>query len=319
MTIKIIYNYDGDDAVVEKPKLNIEIALQKTFTICSKVIDACDYVMDHLDIKDLYENYTETDMFKEKMTDKDRLMHVFSLICGQKVNVLQAIAYATIILRRIKDIADSAGMEIAPDREEKYKVEYMSDREAIIIGDMIRNLGMDYVRDFAAQTRDDIGIFDSEARCRNYYQDKIDDIKLKKLSVPELASTFGTFTPDNSVNVDEVSKKLENKIGNPKDSEVNQKHHEIILECRPKVEDKEEKTAFSEYKKAYEQFKEQSEQDELSQTIGHVKLTEEEMKEFNNLMGKLEKEKQGGAKKLQKSLMRWNRKKEIGKHRFDSS
>lgn len=319
MTVKIIYNYDGNDAVVEKPKLNMEIALQKAFTICSKVIDACTYVMDHLDIKDLYENYTDTEMFQEEMANRDRLMHVFSLICGRKVSVLQAIAYATIILNRIKATAESAGMELVPDKEEKYRVEYMSDKEALIIGEMIRNLGLDYVHDFAAYTRDDAGLFDNEARCRDYYRDKIDDIKLKKLSVPELASTFGTFTPDNPVNVDEVSKKLENKIGNPKDSKADQKHTEIIIEHRPKVENKEEKTAFSEYKKAYEQFKEQSEQDRLPQTIGHVKLTEEEMKEFNNLISKLENERQEAVKKQPTGLMRWNRKKEIGRHGFDSS
>ncbi len=319
MTVKIIYNYDGNDAVVEKPKLNMEIALQKAFTICNKVIDACDYVMGHLDIKDLYENYSDIEMFQEEMTNRDRLMHVFSLICGRKVSVLQAIAYATIILNRIKATAESAGMEIVPDKEEKYKVEYMSDKEALIIGEMIRNLGLDYVHDFAAYTRDDAGLFDNEARCRDYYRDKIDDIKLKKLSVPELASTFGTFTPNSSVNMEEFAKKFENKIGNPKDSEAGQKHPEIIIEHRPKVEDKEEKTAFSEYKKAYEQFKKNSEQDELPQNIGPVALTEEETKEFNNLIYKLEKEKQEATQKQLKKLIRWNRRHEFGRHRFDSS
>ena len=319
MTVKIIYNYDGNDAVVEKPKLNMEIALQKAFTICNKVIDACDYVMGHLDIKDLYENYSDIEMFQEEMTNRDRLMHVFSLICGRKVSVLQAIAYATIILNRIKATAESAGMEIVPDKEEKYKVEYMSDKEALIIGEMIRNLGMDYVHDFAAYTRDDAGLFDNEARCRDYYRDKIDDIKLKKLSVPELASTFGTFTPNGSVDMEELAKKFENKIGNPKDSEAGQKHPEIIIEHRPKVEDKEEKTAFSEYKKAYEQFKKNSEQDELPQNIGPVALTEEETKEFNNLIYKLEKEKQEATQKQLKNLIRWNRRHEFGRHKFDSS
>lgn len=319
MTVKIIYNYDGNDAVVEKPKINMEVALQKAFTICNKVIDACDYVMGHLDIKDLYENYSDIEMFQAEMTNRDRLMHVFSLICGRKVSVLQAIAYATIILNRIKATAESAGMEIVPDKEEKYKVEYMSDKEALIIGEMIRNLGLDYVHDFAAYTRDDAGLFDNEARCRDYYRDKIDDIKLKKLSVPELASTFGTFTPNSAVDMDALAKKFENKIGNPKDSEAGQKHPEIIIEHRQKVEDKEEKTAFSEYKKAYEQFKKNSEQDELPQNIGPVALTEEETKEFNNLIYKLEKEKQEATQKQLKKLIRWNRRHEFGRHRFDSS
>ena len=137
--------------------------------------------------------------------------------------------------------------------------------------------------------------------------------------MPSLASTFGTFTPNNSVDVDNVAKECENQIGNPKDSRDGQKHPNVIVEHRPKVENKEEKTVYSQYKKAYEQFKEQSEQDRLPQTIGHVELTEEEMKEFNNLMGKLEKEKQETTKKQPKDLIRWNRKKEFGRHGFDSS
>jgi len=319
MTVKIIYNYDGNDAVVEKPKLNMEIALQKAFVVCDKIIDACGYVIDRLDIKDLYENYNDTEMFKEEMTDKDRLMHVFSLICGQKITVLQAIAYATVILRRIKDIAESAGMEIIPAKEEKYKVEYISDDEALVIGEMIRNLGMDYVHDFANHTRAEAGIFDNEARCRNYYRDKIEDIKLKKLTVPELAATAGTFTPDGLVDIDEFAKKLENKIGHPKDSRAAQKYQNIIIEHRQKVENNEEKTAFSEYKKAYEQFKKHFEQDELQPNVQHVELTEEEMKELSNLTDRLAKAKQEAAKKQLKGLMRWNRKKEIGRHGFDSS
>ena len=195
----------------------------------------------------------------------------------------------------------------------------MTDEEAIALGEEIRNLGLDYVHNFAAQTRADAGMFDNEERCREYYQNKIENIKFKKLSMPSLASKFGTFTPNNSVNVDKVTKECENKIGNPKDSEFGQRHPNIIVEHRPKVKNKEEKTVYSQYKKAYEQFKEQSGQDRLPQTIGHVELTEEETKEFNNLMDKLEKEKQEGAKKQPKGLTRWNRRRDIERHKFDSS
>ena len=319
MTIKIIYNYDGDDAVTEKPKIDLEVSVQRAFAVCNKVIDACAYVMDHVDIKHLYEDCTDLDVFEAAMGEKKRLMQIFSLIVGKDVGVLQAMGYSTAMIRTLQLVAERCGIEISPDIEQKYKVEYMTDEEAIALGEEIRNLGLDYVHNFAAQTRADAGMFDNEERCREYYQNKIENIKFKKLSMPSLASKFGTFTPNNSVNVDKVAKECENKIGNPKDSEFGQKHPNIIVEHRPKVKNKEEKTVYSQYKKAYEQFKEQSEQDELPQTIGHVKLTEEEMKEFNNLMGILEKEKQGGAKKLQKSLMRWNRKKEFGRHGFDSS
>ena len=319
MTLKIIYNYNGDDAVVEKPKLNMEITLQKTFAICNKIIDTCGYVMDHLDIKDLYENYTEAEMFNEEITDKDRLMRIFSLICGQKVNVLQAIAYATIILRRIKDMAESGGMEIVPDKEEKYKVEYMSDDEALAIGEMIRNLGIDYVHDFVAQTRAEAGIFDNEARCRDYYKDKITDVKLHKMYVPELAATSGTFTPNGTVDIEELAKKFENKIGNPKDSRADQKHPDVIVEHRPKVGDKEEQTVYSQYKKAYEQIKESSERYEPQQNAECKELIEKRLDEFNIVTSKLDKEKQEATKKLPKSLVRWSRRRETGRHKFDSS
>ena len=292
MTIKIIYNYDGDDAVTEKPKIDLEVSVQRAFAVCNKVIDACAYVMDHVDIKHLYEDCTDLDVFEAAMGEKKRLMQIFSLIVGKDVGVLQAMGYSTAMIRTLQLVAERCGIEISPDIEQKYKVEYMTDEEAIALGEEIRNLGLDYVHNFAAQTRADAGMFDNEERCREYYQNKIENIKFKKLSMPSLASKFGTFTPNGAVDMEEFAKKFENKIGNQKDSEFGQKHPNIIVEHRPKVKNKEEQTVYSQYKKAYEQFKEQSEQDRLPQTIGHVELTEEEMKEFNDLMGKLEKEKQ---------------------------
>lgn len=319
MTVKIIYNYDGNDAVTEKPKIDLEASVQKAFAVCNKVIDACAYVMDHVDIKQLYEKCTDLDVFEATMCDKKRLMRIFSLIVGKDVGVLQAMGYSTAMIRTLQLVAERCGIEISPDIEQKYKVEYMTDEEAVILGEEIRHLGLDYVHDFASQTRADAGVFDDEERCREYYQNKIENIKFKKLSMPALASKFGTFTPNNSVNVDKIAKECENKIGNPKDSRDGQKQPNIIVEHRPKVKNKEEQTVYSQYKKAYEQFKKQSEQDRLPQTIGHVEPTEEETKEFNNLTYQLAKEKQEAAKKQPKDLMRWNRRHEFGRHKFDSS
>ena len=311
MTVKIIYNYDGNDAVVEQPKLNIEVAVQKAFAVCNKIIDTCNYVINQLDIKDLYENYDEIEMFNEEMTDKTRLMHIFSLICGQRVNVLQAIGYATGILQRIKNIADSTGIEVVPDKEEKFKIEYISDDEAIIIGEMIRNLGADYVHEFASQKRAEAGIFDNEERCRRYYADKIMDIKFKNMPVPQVANTCGAFTLDRTVDVDEFTKNFENKIGNPKDSRANIKNPDIIIEHRPKIENKEEKTAFAEYKKAYEQFKQNAEREQetlSSQTVLGCNDI------FNNSTNGLDKEDKSEEGKLQKGLIRWGR-----RDKFDTS
>ena len=147
MPIKLIHTKEKIEQKKSKNNINfnIEDSFNKTYCICSKIIESCFYLLNNFNLEKILQ-INDNEEINEEYERMIKINQIFSIIFGKKYSIIDAITKATDILNKIQTLSGRLNINLINENEEKQNEEIIVDEDIEFLMQAIEDYGREALK-----------------------------------------------------------------------------------------------------------------------------------------------------------------------------
>ena len=198
MPLKIIHHRESIvENEKEKISINIEENLLKMFLFCEKTINITNLILDKINLEEI-SHQKENDISNNEDYSKNcaDLLQIFTLMVGDKVSLLDAIARSTSIMQKICKLANDFGVSLLNEEKDE-NCEFLTDEDVDVMVQMVKDFGEEQIRKDVRECKEKLTAQETEK------MKKMEEIDVYDVYHEETATQEDIFGCNTSISMDD--------------------------------------------------------------------------------------------------------------------